>query len=456
MQVKSARFFLVFASYIFLLPGVAQRNFTLYQFQNTQQSLYLNPAFRPNIRAYTSFGLGLASFGVTHTGFRLNDLLTPRPIDDSLVLNVGNAINKMAELNRISFDFLNELFGLGIRVNKTHLMFSATLKNQLDFFYPKDLFRFVFEGNGASLLGQRANLDGLGVKMNVFMEYAGGFNRTLLDDKLCLGARVKVISGLFNAHTSRSQLGIHTSDSTFDITIDGAITLNTSNLNPFLDRNYFGAYRNGFNFKNVRLGLDLGARYQLTDEVELSASLIDLGFIRWDANNRNFISNDVNFTFKGIDIKQFLSDSTAYLNHFSDSLQGVFSTTENTNAYSTSLNTRFFVGARVKMASFLYANALMFNEFILGKYFPGLALGATIQLSEFLTFSGNYILYGRFAQNLGVGVNLRLGALQFFTITDNLIGIINFRGARNLHFSAGMSISIGKPDKQKNANSEGG
>lgn len=165
MQVKSARFFLVFASYIFLLPGVAQRNFTLYQFQNTQQSLHLNPAFRPNVRAYTSFGLGLASFGVTHTGFRLNDLLTPRPIDDSLVLNVGNAINKMAELNRISFDFLNELFGLGIRVNKTHLMFSATLKNQLDFFYPKDLFRFVFEGNGASLLGQKGLIwMGLGSK----------------------------------------------------------------------------------------------------------------------------------------------------------------------------------------------------------------------------------------------------------------------------------------------------
>lgn len=456
MHATSFRFFVVFVNLMVVFTIAAQRNFTLYQFQNTHQSLHLNPAFRPNIKTYTSAGLGLASFGVTHTGFKLNDLLVPRPIDDSLVLNVGNAIDQMAELNRISFDFHNELFGLGIRLKKTHLMFSATLKNQFDFFYPKDLFRFVFEGNGGSLLGQRANLDGLGFKLNVFMEYAGGFNRTFLDDKLSVGARVKVISGLFNAHTPRSQLGIHTNDTTFDITIDGAMTLNTSYLNPLLDRNYIGAYRNGFNFRNVGFGLDLGAQYQLTNEVELSASLIDLGFIRWDANNRNFVSNDVNFTFQGIDLNQFLSDSTDYFNHFLDSVQGVLNATENSNAYRTSLNTRFFVGGRVKLTPALYANALWFNEFILGKYIPGLAVGATFQLGEVLTLSGNYILFGRFAQNLGVGVNLRVGSFQFFTMTDNLLGILNLQGARNLHFNVGMSTSIGKPYKKKAEKSDEG
>ena len=75
----------------------AQRNFTLYQFQNTHQSLHLNPAFRPNIKTYASSGVGLASFGINHTGFTFNDLLVPRSTDDSLVFDVANA---MLETNK--------------------------------------------------------------------------------------------------------------------------------------------------------------------------------------------------------------------------------------------------------------------------------------------------------------------------------------------------------------------
>ncbi len=428
----------------------AQRNFTLYQFQNTHQSLYLNPAFRPNIRTYVAAGMGLFTFGVNHSGFTFNDLLTPRSIDDSLVFNVPNALSKMAKVNQLSFDLQNELFGLGIRAKKLHLMFSVVVKNQFNFFYPRDLFRFVFEGNGTSFLGERADLDGLGFKLNSYVEYAAGVNRSFLDDKLSIGLRPKLISGIYNAHTSRSQLGIHTNDSTFDITIDGAMTVKTSFLNPLLDRNYLAGLSNGFNFKNIGFGLDLGAQYTIAERFQLSASVVDLGFIKWNANNRNFVSNEVNFTFKGIDLNSYFSDSSNYVNGFLDSVQGVFNATENTDAYVTSLNTRFFLGARAKIAPMLYSNVLMFNEFVLGNYSPGLSLGATLQVKEFLTLSANYMVYGRFAKNIGLGVNFRLGGFQFFAIADNLLGILDAKNAKNWHLNIGLSSSIGKPDTKKN------
>ena len=427
----------------------AQRNFTLYQFQNTHQSLYLNPAFRPNIKVYTSAGAGLVSLGVNHTGFTLNDLLSPRSIDDSLVFDVANAINKMGDLNRISFDLQNELFGFGIRVKNTHFMLTGVMKNQFDFFYPRDLFRFAFEGNGASLLGERANLDGLGFKFQGFIEYGAGFNTTILDNKLAIGGKAKLLSGLYSAHTSRSELGIHTDETTFDITVDGAMTVNSSYLNPILDRNYIDGFRNGFNFKNIGLGVDLGAQYQLSKRLDISASMIDLGFIKWNANNRNFVSNELNFVFQGLDMNQFLVDSLDYFDNFLDSLQGVLDASENTDAFTTSLNTRFFLGSRFKISESISANALWYNEFVLGRYIPGFSVGATMQLKEWFTVSTNYVLYGRFAKNLGVGLNFRFGGFQFFTMTDNLIGILNPAGAKNWHVNLGISASVGKPDEKK-------
>lgn len=428
----------------------AQRNFTLYQFQNTHQSLYLNPAFRPNIKNYSSGAMGLTSIGISHSGFVLNDLLTPRPQDDSLEFNVQSALDAMDDVNSFGIDLQNELIGVGIRLKKMHLFFNSTMKNQIAFFYPRDLFRFAFEGNGASFLGERASLDGLGFKLNTFIEYGFGANRSFLNDNLSIGVRAKVISGIYNAQTTRSELGLTTNDTTFAITIDGAFGMRTSYLNPLLDRNYFEGISNGFNFRNVGFGLDLGATYNFFDRLEVSASVIDLGFINWNANNRNFESETVNFTFEGIDLNQFLSDTTNnYLNIILDSVRGNFNGLEQGDPYRTSLNTRVFIGGRMKIAPALYANALWFNEFILGNYQAGLALGGTLQVKEAFTVSANYNVYGRWAQNLGVGVNFRFGGFQFFTMTDNLLGILNLSGSKNWHVNIGISASIGRPDDEK-------
>jgi hypothetical protein len=427
----------------------AQRNFTLYQFQNTHQSLYLNPAFRPDIKRYTSAGLGMGSLGLNHTGFVINDLFVRRASDDSIEFNVSNALSKLADVNDIGIDLQNEIFGMGFRVKNTHLMFSVVMKNQAHFFYPRDLFRFAFEGNGASLLGQTADLTGLGFKLNVFTEYSAGFNHTFFKDNLSVGARVKVISGLYNAHTTRSELGMNTNDSTFDISINGALQVNSSYMNPLINRNYFEGIRNGINFRNLGFGLDLGGQLKLANTLELSASLIDLGFIKWNGNNKNFVSEDVNFSFQGVDINQFMADSTDYLRNLLDTIKGSFNGTQNSEEYVTSLNTRFFIGARMKVIPTLYANALWFNEFVLGNYMPGFSMGGTFQVREVFTVSANYMVYGRFAKNIGMGINFRFKRSQFFVSTDNLIGLINLKSTKNVHATIGVSSSIGRPDYEK-------
>lgn len=431
-----------------LFEGVmAQRNFTMHQHQHMAQSIHLNPAFRPNARVYLNLGLGMHSFGLNHSGFTMDQLLVQRDYDDSLEFRPAEAIDAMARINHINLDFNNELIGIGLRLGKTYFSLTATNRMQFSFIYPRDLFRFVFEGNGASLLGQRADLDGLGLKFNAYMEYALGINRSFLDDKLTIGARFKLISGIANIHTAKSELGIYTDSTTFDITIDGAMHAYSSGLSNY----EVSDYRNlGFKyltqFPNMGLGLDLGATYQLNDMFDFSASVIDLGFIRWKDGNKNYISNDVNYTFEGVDINQFMADSAGFVENFTDTLRGIFNASENDEAYRTSLNTRFYLGARFKVLDVLHLNALWFNEFILGNYRPGLSVGATLKLKEILSVSANYSLYGRAYGNVGLGLNMRLGSVQFFVMTDNVLGALNLSGSKNWHINGGFSLCIGKPD----------
>lgn len=437
---------------LLFIEGVfAQRNFSLHQHQHVAQSIHVNPAFRPNAQFYANIGGGMHSFGFNHSGFTFDQLLVKRA-DDSLEFRPDNAIDAMARINHFNLDFQNELLGFGVRFGQTYLSFTATNRMQFSLIYPRDLFRFIFEGNGGSFLGQRADLDGFGVKFNAYMEYAIGANRTFLGERLTLGGRFKLISGIANIHTAKSELGIYTDSTTFDITIDGAMHAYTSGSSGY----DLSDYRNlGFTyltrFPNMGMGIDLGATLRLNDMLDFSASVIDLGFINWKTDTKNFISDDVNYTFQGVDINQFMSDSSGYVDNFVDTLQGIFNATQNNDAYRTSLNTRFYFGARFKLMDAIHLNALWFNEFILGKYRPGIALGTTIKLKEILSISANYNMYGRAFGNIGLGLNMRLGPVQYFVMTDNILGVVNASASKNWHLNIGMSACFGKPDSKKNS-----
>lgn len=441
----------LFLFVLFLFQTVlAQRNFTMHQHQHMGQSIHLNPAFRPNARFYVNVGVGMHSFGMNHSGFTLDQLLVERDYDDSLEFRPANAIAAMDRINHFNLDFNNELIGFGLRLGETYFSLTATNRMQFSFIYPRDLFKIVFEGNGGEFLGQRADLDGLGIKLNSYMEYALGMNRSFLDERLVLGARFKLLSGIANIHTARSELGITTDSTTFDITIDGAMHAYSSGLDSYDNSDFRNlGFKYLTRFPNMGMGLDFGATFQLNDMIDFSASVIDLGFIRWKDGNKNFISNDVNYTFQGVDINQYMADSSSFVNNFSDSLRAIFDASENDDAYTTSLNTRFYFGARFKVMDILHVNALWFNEFILGRYRPGFSVGGTIKLKEFLSASANYSVYGRSFTNIGLGLNLRLGSVQFFAMTDNILGALNLSGSKNWHVNVGLSACIGKPDSKK-------
>jgi hypothetical protein len=72
------------------------------------------------------------------------------------------------------------------------------------------------------------------------------------------------------------------------------------------------------NSKNPGAGIDLGIQYRCSEKFDLSASIIDLGFISW-VNNSNNIDIDRTYRWNGIDVARLISvpTDTSFMNGLS-------------------------------------------------------------------------------------------------------------------------------------------
>ena len=59
------------------------------------------------------------------------------------------------------------------------------------------------------------------------------------------------------------------------------------------------------------LGLDIGATYDLTDRIVVSAAITDLGFIRWKKDVTNLKANN-QFEFSGLNMLDFFNGTKTF------------------------------------------------------------------------------------------------------------------------------------------------
>jgi len=311
------------------------------------------------------------------------------------------------------------------------------------------LIKLGLLGNG-EFLNQRVSMDGLGVNLSSYMEYNFGYARKI-GELFEVGARLKLISGIANVNTRKSKLGLFTDPTTFALTLDGSAEINTSNVDQIFSDSTFKASSltsSAFNFNNKGVGLDLGGTFQMNDKVTLTASAIDLGSISWKSNTKNFILKDFSYTFDGIDLNKYFADSSASVfKNLQDSLEKVFQREENTANYKTALGSKFYVGANYEFTKSLSAGALLFSQVIKGKFVPGLSLSGNATIKNWLVASVSYTMYNNVFTNLGLGISLRGGPVQFYFMTDNVLAFISPLSAKSFHLCGGISIWI--KDKNK-------
>lgn len=436
----------------------AQQNLTLYNMEVIPQRIHTNPAFFPT---YSKVNIDLLPIlypttylNFSNSGFRYKDLVRRRS-DDSLYIDFDNMVSKLSKNNYFTTALQVDILSFGFKVKQNYFSFNATEKIHTRFRYPKGFMEFLGKGNG-NMLGEEVNFN-FGFDATHYREYGLGYARRLMDEKLTVGARFKYLYGMENISTSKSDISLTTDPNDFSITAKSNIKINMSGL----DSSSFNTIGNNipaylFGRKNNGFAIDLGGQYKINEKISVNASVLDLGFIKWkESSNLTLQSRnpDANFTFSGIDLNDVFTKDTTQDDPFkklSDSLTQTFKLDSVRGAYTTRLASQIYLGGNYYFTPKVNVGLLAYGQIFDKSIHPGVAVSFNQRLGRWFNYSINYSIYNRSYTNVGLGMALNLGFIQWFFLTDNVLGPIFPQAAKNVHVHTGMSWTFGrKEDKDK-------
>ncbi len=430
-----------FIVFIFSLNLSAQQDLTLFQFSGIPQNNLVNPAQLPDDKLIIGLPL-LSSVNSVYNNrtFTFNEGFVTS--DGTLIIDPELLVNSLDDNNFLHTQVQDQWFLVGYRVKNHYFKIGISEKLSVDFSFPKSMFDFILRGN-AHYLGERVSIDKLGINANHYREISLGY-ATEINEKWQVGGHLNILFGLANIHTESSSLGIYTDPETFDITIDGNLEVNTSGVDA-LQGETIDYLTNG---KNLGLGIDLGVMYKANEKLELSMSLIDIGFINWKSDLKTFTNDSKTFTLTGLDIKPFIAnnnlDGDSLINEVTDSLATIFSLNELEKQYTTTLTPKWYGGAKYYINSKhrLYGSFML--QFFKENIRSGISLGYELDVNKNFGLTANYSLFSGSFSNIGLGLRVRGGPVQLYIMSDSALASLNFFNFRSIHYRFGINILIGE------------
>ena len=268
-------------------------------------------------------------------------------------------------------------------------------------------------------------------------------------DEPDFGGRVKMLFGLEHTRGTNTGLGFTLNDSSSDgptlYQVDNQLNLMSSGLSHYSGNDPAGFFGEG----NLGFAVDLGGVMKISEKVEVSASITNLGMIRWKNN----------LDYKMIDqINADTSTVSTFLDHFFDSTIDELvhrPSGDGVAAYTSRPASQLFIGSRYTFNDQNTLGLLLNARFQEEKTDIGGSLSYIFSPIDWLDLSGSYTVYNDSYFNLGFGAAVNFGPFQMFLATDNVVGMVSPSSTHNAHVSAGINLIFGdNKDPEKKPDDE--
>jgi hypothetical protein len=352
---------------------------------------------------------------------------------DSVYLDLSHVISNENRQKFIGLSLNQDLLFAGFRQKNTFISFGVRQRMTFQLFMDNDLLRLLWQNNAISS-GERYDLSHTYADADYFLDYHVGVSIPVTKS-IRAGARLHLYQGMANIHTINSQLTLATKETTdgFELSATTGFLVNTAGLpdSTGFQPNYM------FNFNNLGVGIDLGVEIQVNKQLSLSASLLDLGKIKYKTHTQVFeskgdslIINSSNFDF---------NDGNS-MQAFTDSITNFFHINQSSNSYSSPIPTRLMVGADYRTKNQLNRFSLLFSGIFYQKYFEyAAALSYSRDFSKHFTFKANYTYLKDAPFNLGAVLAFQFKPFQFYFYSDNIFGV---SWSKSRYVQAGFGINI--------------
>lgn len=416
----------------FPLSSMGQETNTMYFMPRIPQMSFMNPAFQPECNFYLSFpGISEVNMNLGNNTLAYSDVIFQSPVSDSLITflhpeaNTSSFLNRLNPSNSLFTEFSTNLFGFGFRSGNGYFSFHLKQRSDLQAAYPKDFMTLLLEGN-QNMKGETMDFSNFNLFTNHHLEYSFGYSGRI-EDKLGFGIRVKYLNGLAHLQSRDFNLQLYTSEAGDSISLASDIDLRGSlPLDVATDSTGFINEVQDIKpsvtdiFSNPGFALDFGVSYQVMDDLELSASVSDLGFINYQNYVHNYTING-RFGFTGVDVSSELNgdeSSEDPLDQVTDSLKENIRFSYAGDQYLHFLGPRIFVGGNYSLNERVDLGLLSRTRFFGGEVYQSFTLSANTRPIRGISLSASYSVMNRAYNNLGLGLALRLGPFQVYTVSD--------------------------------------
>jgi len=367
--------------------------------------------------------------------------------------------------------------GVGFSLGKDgYVFFDINERIDGNIVLPGDLFKLALKGN-EEFVGSKIDLSSLRGDIKYYREFGLGYSRNITD-KLRIGIKGKLLFGIAAASIDNKSLGItvnedysHTLDANLAVNMSGPVNVYMDSKNNIdsikFDDNRFKTRSGITDFfsgkKNMGLGMDIGATYDLTDRIVVSASITDLGFIRWKKDVTNLTAKN-QFEFSGLNMLDVVN-GTQTIDQVGqdmlDYLKNAFVVSKSKTAFTTYLPFGISLGGSYNVTKQFSVGLLSYSRVIGKQIREALTLSANINLGSALSTSLSYTAENHQYDNLGAGLAFRAGVAQFYLLTDRIPLLWNKIKNDNSNFilpanwntfnlRLGMNFVFGNRPKEKN------
>ena len=446
---------LLFFGLIVTLSAAAQPEFSLYRFNaNLPQSNLLNPAFYPNHKVV--IGLPVISsiyVSADNDGMAFRDIFRQSE-SDSLELDTVSIFKKLRDTQRIRVNESVQLFYFGLRGEKSYFSFGIHQVFETRFHYPGDIIGWATRGPGSH------HYDGKSLDIGKFYGRGMAYNKVSVNytrditSRFRAGARFNYLLGVGAAETTdvsgaltmgTDSVSIHT----------GNLRVQTAGVDFFdqdgLDARDYTDYL--LRSKNKGMSLDLGATYNITDNLMVSAAVNDNGYIQWKDYTRSYQVNPVHYTFRGFDLLELLNESPGqdFLEDELDSLESLYTSAETTGGtFTTPLTGKFYAGINYRLMNVNNFSALVYFDVFRKRIDPAISLGYNLQVGRLINATVGITYQNKQITNIGAGIALKLTGLQLYATSDRANSFVYpSRASRgDVHFGANLVFGkVKKKDK---------
>ena len=297
-----------------MLGGAAQAQYlrSSYFMEGTSARLQLNPGLQPTKGYFNMPIIGSLNMSASSNVLGTSDIIDLMNSGSDLYSN-DKLFDRLKADNRLNVNLNTDILSFGWYRGKGFWSFNVGLRADFGAALAKDMFSMMRTMNGFALedvagTNQSYSLSNQTLNMKAYAEIGLGYSRRITE-KLTVGGRVKVLLGLARAEMNINQ---------FDLNLDvpnpqytnyadyesrgelspsdwygkgysyaaegnvittlkgGGMTFDNNGMidNFDLDAGDLGIAGSGF-------GIDLGASYKVWDNLTVSASILDLGFLKW-------------------------------------------------------------------------------------------------------------------------------------------------------------------------------